>query len=87
MSRSGMAIARAFTRKGFSVDKEEIDLRFTFHPATPEKAKVYESIRDNAKQMAYLLYSVVPDSRELSLALTALDEVVMFANAGVARRG
>ncbi len=69
------------------MDKAEIDVRFTFHPASPEQAKVYQTIRDNAKQLAYLLYSVVPDSRELSLALTSLEETVMWANAGVARRG
>lgn len=87
MSRSGMAIARAFTRKGFSVDKAEIDTRFTYHPPTPGQPEKYEAIRKNAREMAYLLYAVAPESRELSLALTSLDEVVFWANAAVARRG
>lgn len=69
------------------MDNTEIEKRFTFHPATPEKAETYETIRGNAKQLAHLLHSVAPDSRELSLALTALDEVVFWSNAAVARRG
>ncbi|MGF2618482.1 hypothetical protein FZC84_21185 [Rossellomorea vietnamensis] len=63
----------------------EIENRFTFHPATPEKAEKYEGIRNEARQLAHILNELCPDGRELSIAMTKLDEVVMFANASIAR--
>lgn len=63
----------------------DIKNRFTFHPATPEKAAVYEEIRGKALEYALWLDAALPESREKSLALTHLDSVVFNANASIAR--
>lgn len=63
----------------------DIDNRFTYHPPTPADAAKYERIRREGRELAHLLNGLVPEGRELALALTHLEEVVMFANAGIAR--
>lgn len=58
---------------------------FTFHPSTPEQARRYEFLREKTKLLAFDFLRQCPESRELSLALTKLEEAVMFANAAIAR--
>lgn len=65
--------------------KREIENRFTYHPPKPGQAEKYVAIRDKAKELAIILSESCPESRELSTALTKLDEVVFFANASIAR--
>jgi len=65
--------------------KDEIAKRFTYHAPKGDQAERYGSIRDLAKKLAETIASLTPVSREQSLALTKLDEVVMFANAAIAR--
>ena len=62
-----------------------IDNNFKYHAPTPEQVKVYEGLRDAGKQLAAHIMDVVPDSREQSLALTNLEQAIMWANAGIAR--
>lgn len=59
--------------------------RFTYHPPKPGQPDKYTAIRDLALDLAFKLVGLCPDSRELSTALTKLDEVVFFANAAIAR--
>ena len=59
--------------------------RFTYHPPTEAQALKYTEIRGRALALALRLNELIPDSPELSLALTKLDEMVMHANAGIAR--
>jgi hypothetical protein len=68
-----------------AIGQEEMDKRFTYHPPKPGQPERYTMIRDAAKQFAELLNIECPDSREKSLALTALEESVMWANAAIAR--
>lgn len=63
----------------------DINNRFTFHPATPNTAAIYEAMREKAKELAAWMDENAPDSRELSLAITNLDQSVMWFNAAVAR--
>ena len=65
--------------------QQELDSRFTYHPPTHKKQAVYVEIRAKAKALAEYLMQNVPDGREKALALTKLEESVMWANAGVAR--
>jgi hypothetical protein len=65
--------------------KTDIENRFTHHPPKPGQPEVYVALRDKAKEFALLIARHTPDCREQSLALTHLDEVVMFANAAIAR--
>lgn len=69
---------------------EELKNRFTYHnPMTAaDPAAVlsaYTQIREKGLEMATLVTALCPDSRELSTALTYLDQVIYNANAAVAR--
>lgn len=68
-------------------EKEKLDNNFTFHPVKTEMLQNhrYEEIRRNAKEFAELLYQFCPPSRELSLAITNLEQTVFWANASIAR--
>lgn len=69
-----------------TLSQEEIDNRFTYHPPVGDQAQRYEHMRAVAKILAEDIVNNTPESREQSLALTALDEVVFWANAAIARR-
>lgn len=66
--------------------QSEIEHRFTYHPPTGDQPDKYGKIRTRAKDYAILLTHLCPESRELSIALTKLDEVVFWANAAIARK-
>ena len=59
--------------------------RFTYHAPKEGQPKKYEAIRAKALELAELLNELCPDSREKSLAVTALEESTMWANASIAR--
>jgi hypothetical protein len=67
------------------VDPADLVNRFTYHPPQPEQIKIYEAIRRSTLALALEINQFVPDSREKSLALTHLEDVVYCANAAVAR--
>lgn len=64
---------------------QDLQNRFTYHTPKEGQPQKYESIRNNALAFAELIDSMCPDSREKSLAITALEEAVMWANASIAR--
>ena len=64
---------------------EQIEKSFTYHLPEPEQAERYVTIRSVAKEFAYLIGGLTPQSREQSLAITKLEEVVFWANAAIAR--
>ena len=64
---------------------EQITSAFTYHPPKPGQPEKYVVIRDTAKSLACLINDNCPDSREKSLAMTKLEECVMWANASIAR--
>lgn len=60
--------------------------RFEFHPAnTEEIAQKHNAVRNLCLDLAEALNELVPEGREKSLAITHLEEVMMWANAGIAR--
>lgn len=65
------------------MDKTTIDNSFTYHAPTPEMQSKFPIIRNAAKELAYLINSLVPEGREKALAMTKLQESVMWANAGI----
>lgn len=67
-------------------DRDEIQTRFTYHPPTFDQPARYVEIRRVARGVAWTIHQLVPPSRERSLALTKLQEAVMWANAGIACR-
>ena len=60
---------------------------FTYHAPKADSTQIdrYATIRDEAHELAYCLLMATPPSREQSLALTHLEEVVFWANAAIAR--
>jgi hypothetical protein len=67
------------------MDNLELKNRFTFHPANSTSASIYEAMRARALELSTWMNENAPDSRELSLAITNLDQAVMWFNAAVAR--
>lgn len=65
----------------------DLESRFTYHPPKPGQPATYQGIRAAALDFARLIDAECPDSREKSLAITSLEEAVMWANASIARNG
>ena len=65
---------------------QELITRFTYHAPTIQKAEMYEDLRKRGLNLAIFIEGTVPDCREKELAITKLEEVIMWANAGIARR-
>ena len=63
---------------------DEERARFTYHPATPMTGPRHDAVRAAAAAYAAALAAVVPAGRHRSLALTAAQESMMWANAGIA---
>ena len=58
---------------------------FTYHAPKAGQPEKYTLIRDTAKGLAMVINDNCPDSREKSIAMTKLEECVMWANASIAR--
>ena len=67
--------------------KEDIENRFTYHAPKDGQLEIYQNIRTLAKELALEIDEVVPEGREKSIAITKLEEAVMWANSGIARHG
>ena len=65
--------------------KARLDRNFLYHAPKDDQPARYEQIRSMARSVAYTLNTLCPGSRELSLAMTALEEAVFWANASIAR--
>lgn len=66
--------------------KEDIDHRFAFHAATTqEKKDEHSSVRAKCRELAHFINGATVEGREQSLAITHLEEVMMWANAAIAR--
>lgn len=64
----------------------DIANRFTYHaPATPARADQHTQVRQACESFAHFLNSALPEGREKSHAVTKLEEVMFWANAGIAR--
>ncbi len=64
---------------------ERIEHNFTYHPPKDGQQTRYETMRNKAKEFATEIAHMSPASREQSLALTHLEEAVMWANAAISR--
>lgn len=63
----------------------DLDRMFTYHPPKPGQPERYAKIRAKAKELAELIDAECPQSRERSIAMTDLENSVMWANAAIAR--
>jgi hypothetical protein len=65
---------------------EETIKRFTYHAPKPLQIARYQELRETFCAVALGLQQNCPEGRELSLALTHLEQALMYANAAIARR-
>lgn len=67
------------------MDAKTIVGNYTEHDLSDmEKASVL-AVKDNAKNLAFVILDRCPESREKSLAFTKLEEATMWATAAIAR--
>jgi hypothetical protein len=70
------------------VNADDLKNRFDFHPAKDNRTQERHSlVRSYCLALATSIDSLVPEGREKALAITKLEEVMMWANAGIAREG
>jgi hypothetical protein len=67
------------------MEQNEIENRFTYHAPTSDQPQKYVALRASAKELAQVINDLCPGSRESSLAMTHLEEVIFWANAAIAR--
>jgi hypothetical protein len=67
------------------METQELEKRFTYHKLDVEQNNHCADIRQKAHELAILIDGLCPDSREKSVAITKLEEVVFWANAAIAR--
>jgi hypothetical protein len=67
------------------IGEKDLTNRFTHHPPKGDQAFRYGEIRNRAHAVASLIDEMCPDGREKSLAITHLEQAVMWANAAIAR--
>lgn len=63
---------------------EQIENTFTYHKPFGNQSERYEVLRSQAKILAAFIADYCPDSLEKSLALTNLQQSIMWANAAIA---
>ena len=67
------------------IEAKDINNRFSYHAPDEDAITAHEHIRFDAKIYADTINRYCPDGREKSIALTKLEEAVMWANASIAR--
>lgn len=68
-----------------TADLERIDNNFTYRSPKDDQTVRYALLRDTGKALAKMFLKLCPPSRELALALTKIEEAIMWANAAIAR--
>ena len=68
-------------------EQAQLDNNFTYHTPKPGQGEKYTDLRLETKALAVCILQLCPSSRERSVALTKLEEVMFWANAAIARNG
>jgi hypothetical protein len=63
---------------------QDLNNIFTYHAPKDGQAERYVQLREAAKALAQLIVTLTPQSREQSVALTNVQQAVMWANAAIA---
>jgi len=72
---------------GQNIDRDEIAHRFRHYTPDADRALLHTTVRAECSYLGYQLAETLPEGREKSLAVTALEEVMFWANAAIARQG
>jgi hypothetical protein len=62
----------------------DVQNTFTYHAPKGDQPARYEAIRAQARELATLIKASTPASREQAVALTNLQQAIMWANAAIA---
>lgn len=68
------------------INDEELEIRFMYHAPGEGKAVFHTTIRARCGDLATAIRDLTPKCREQSLAITKIEEAMMWANAAIARR-
>ena len=63
---------------------QQINDIFTYHKPSITQVGRYTELREHARLMALAIQEMCPESREKALALTNLQQTIMWANASIA---
>lgn len=66
-------------------DRKTIENRFSYHPPKEGQSEKYQEIRNSCKAIAERVLYLTPPCREQSIAITKLEEAMMWANSAIAR--
>ena len=64
--------------------REQLESSFTYHPPKDNQPERYILLRSSARQLAEQIVYCTPPSRYQSLAITKLEEAIMWANKAIA---
>ena len=67
------------------MEKSQIENNFKYHAPKEGQQEKYEELREKGKELVCLMVAFCPNSRERSLAITKIEEAIMWANASIAR--
>lgn len=67
------------------ISYHELEKRFSYHAPKDGQPERYEKMRDKFKDLATYIIENTPDSREQSVAITNLEDSMMWSNAAIAR--
>ena len=70
------------------MDEKDIERRFAYHQPSSKKIALHATIRQGCRELANMINNAdlgIPDCREKSLAITKLEEVMLWTNAAIAR--
>lgn len=67
-------------------NQDRIDAAFSYHRPTSGDVASITTLRGDFKDVAEGIDQLCPDGREKMLALTKLEEAMMWANAAIVRR-
>ncbi len=81
---ASMGMTKEEMKDEIKATDSDIEKRFTYHSPRGKEHR-FQVLRDGAKFLAHEIKRQCPDSRERSLALTKLEEAIMWANASIAR--
>jgi hypothetical protein len=65
--------------------EEVLRNRFQYHKPTGNKPVLHEEMRNACFDLAVLINKKCPDCREQAVAITKLEEVMMWANTAITR--